>query len=68
MTLDVLIALLAKSSLIAGVGLLLARFVTRRPIAAPIRYKCNATFVEEAAHDRVPAPARAGGLRNPLST
>jgi len=32
MTLDVLIALLAKSSLIAGVGLLLARFTTRRPV------------------------------------
>ena len=32
MTLDVLIALLAKSSLIAAVGLLLARFATRRPV------------------------------------
>ena len=32
MTLDVLIALLAKSSLIAGVGLLLTRFATRRPV------------------------------------
>ena len=32
MTLAVLIALLAKSSLIAGVGLLLARFATRRPV------------------------------------
>ncbi|MEH6665151.1 MAG: M56 family metallopeptidase, partial [Brevundimonas sp.] len=32
MTMDVLIALLAKSSLIAGAGLALARFATRRPV------------------------------------
>ncbi|MBG7614039.1 M56 family metallopeptidase, partial [Brevundimonas sp. BAL450] len=32
MTLALLIALLAKTSLIAGVGLLLARFATRRPV------------------------------------